>query len=277
MGVLIAYVLGILTAIQSKYHDGSSNHETSTSQQYKHSPNGPLAVVCIPPTPTKEEETEKKKYKRRKTILYRVKIGSLIVLFIYAGFTILIWCVMKGQLTEMQALRPQPIVAIDSNKLVGDLTFIGGYPMLNVSYSVTNYGTAIATSEGDGAVAFVSYDMEETWKMFKLWCWTGELTYPTHDEIVDSYGVTVMAPGMTIEGKQGAHNPQAVIARNGNKKIPFVVVEVCIKYQGQPGGKVHHTRYLYTGTTGIPPVEMNSDGWTYLKIESFHLDRAEAD
>jgi hypothetical protein len=81
MGMLIAYVLGILTATKP----------APTSQKCDHLPNGPFSVISIPPAPTEEEKAQQKKRRRRKTILYRVQIGSLAVLFIYAVVTTLIW------------------------------------------------------------------------------------------------------------------------------------------------------------------------------------------
>lgn len=204
-------------------------------------------------------------------------VGIFLVTAVYAVFAALQWRAMQSQLREMQALHPQAMVAIDGNKLTGDLSFVGGYPMINTSYSVKNYGSGIAINEVDGAIPFVSYDMNETWKLFKLQCRPGEPDVVTHDEIIDTQSQTIMPPGMVAEGRQGDHKPQALMAREGDKQIPFVVIRVCIEYQGQTDARVHHSRYLYIGTWGIPPIDMKFNGWAYRKIESFHLDRAEAD
>jgi hypothetical protein len=91
MGMLIAYLLGILTAITPEDQHRRHNAKSSDSSEGQPFPNRTLSVVCIPPTLTDEERTEKKKKKRRKTIIFWIEIASLIVFFVYATFTILIW------------------------------------------------------------------------------------------------------------------------------------------------------------------------------------------
>jgi hypothetical protein len=104
MGVLVAYLLGILTAIKHEHHDRDSDYNSSRPPKDQPFPNGHLNVTCIPPSPSKEEAAEKKKSKRRKAITFWVQIGSLVVLLVYAGFTILIWCAMRraNELTRKQ-------------------------------------------------------------------------------------------------------------------------------------------------------------------------------
>ncbi len=95
MGLFIAYLLGILTAIKPKNQDRSSHQTSPNPQTCQHSVNGPLSVICIPPTPSSEEEADKKKQERRKTIKFRVEIAGALILLVYAFFTILIWCASK--------------------------------------------------------------------------------------------------------------------------------------------------------------------------------------
>ena len=85
MGILIAYLLGILTA-KKTFPD---------SHKSQRLPAGQGCVICVPPVDSKEEETEKKNIKRRKTITFRVEMASAFVLFIYAVFTALIYCATK--------------------------------------------------------------------------------------------------------------------------------------------------------------------------------------
>jgi hypothetical protein len=87
MGILIAYVLGILTALKPKYQDGNSDHTSSDSHKQQDPVNRPITVICIPPAKSIEEEAENKKDKRRRTIKFRVEMGSAVVLFIYAALT----------------------------------------------------------------------------------------------------------------------------------------------------------------------------------------------
>lgn len=92
MGILIAYILGILAAVKSKNQDGDTHHTAADCHEQQNSPNRNLSVICIPPTPSKEQETERQKTKRRQTIKFRVEMFSALILFVYAGFTALMYC-----------------------------------------------------------------------------------------------------------------------------------------------------------------------------------------
>lgn len=94
MGVLIAYLLGILTAVESKNNDGKSDHRHSYSRDTQPDPDKPVSVVCIPSL-SDEERAENKKKKRHKAIAFWVQNLTLVVLSIYTGFTILIWHTMS--------------------------------------------------------------------------------------------------------------------------------------------------------------------------------------
>ena len=95
MGMLIAYLLGILTAINSEGHNEGRDRRVSNSHEGQSFPQGPLSVVCVPSTLTDREQTEKKKNRRRKAISFWVRIASLALLALYAVVTILIWCATK--------------------------------------------------------------------------------------------------------------------------------------------------------------------------------------
>src|ERR1017187_9841678 len=81
--------------MKPKNQNRSAHHTPPDSQQCQHFPNGPISVICVPPAPSSEEEAEKKKQKRRKTIKFRVEIAGIVILLVYAFFTILIWCATK--------------------------------------------------------------------------------------------------------------------------------------------------------------------------------------
>jgi hypothetical protein len=87
MGILIAYLLGILTASDPKHQDRNAHYATPNSQSAQHRPDGLISVICIPPTPTGEEEAENKKTKRRATIKFRSEIGGIVILLVYTFFT----------------------------------------------------------------------------------------------------------------------------------------------------------------------------------------------
>jgi hypothetical protein len=88
MGYLIAYLAGIITAINPKNQNRRNYTCTSDSEH-------PLAVRVIPNSLPKEELTKAKEKDRREKGKYTVEKWTLFVLCIYAGFTILIWCSMR--------------------------------------------------------------------------------------------------------------------------------------------------------------------------------------
>jgi hypothetical protein len=72
---------------------GNSGHDVNAkpkADESKAFPNGPIAVVCIPPAPTDEERAEKKRENRRKVIKFYGEIAGLIVLALYTTFTYLL-------------------------------------------------------------------------------------------------------------------------------------------------------------------------------------------
>jgi hypothetical protein len=51
--------------------------------------------MCIPPSLTDQERTQKKQKNRREAVKFWAEIATLLIFFIYATFTILIWCANK--------------------------------------------------------------------------------------------------------------------------------------------------------------------------------------
>lgn len=91
MGMLIAYLLGILSAINPKDRSGTNKSRTTNEDSGLVRSNGPLEVTCVQRVLSEEEQTDTRKLKRRETISFWVGNISLGVLVVYAGFTILIW------------------------------------------------------------------------------------------------------------------------------------------------------------------------------------------
>lgn len=102
MGIFIAYLLGIVTAIKTKNHDRDYDSNRSEPNQDHSIPRQILSVVCIPPTPSKEERAQQKKENRQQTRLYRVQVGTLLALCVYTGVTILIWLATKDATYQNQ-------------------------------------------------------------------------------------------------------------------------------------------------------------------------------
>ena len=94
MGILIAYLLGILTASNPKNHH--TGHDTdSCNTARRQAPFEPLSVMCIPPTEPNEERTAKDLKQRRETITFWIELASAVILLGYFGVTILIWSANK--------------------------------------------------------------------------------------------------------------------------------------------------------------------------------------
>jgi hypothetical protein len=91
MGILVGYLLGILTASKHKDQHASPNADSSNTPQRQPPSDWPLSVVCIPPPKSEEEYAEENKKKRRETIKFRVELIGAFVLIIYTFFTILMW------------------------------------------------------------------------------------------------------------------------------------------------------------------------------------------
>jgi len=95
MNLLLAYLLGILTAVRSKRNNTSRTDDHAEERTHHADPDRPITIMCIPPSPSDEECANEKKQKRRKTITFWIEILGLLVLVTYAGFTIAIWYTMK--------------------------------------------------------------------------------------------------------------------------------------------------------------------------------------
>jgi hypothetical protein len=95
MSILIAYLLGILTAIQGKDKSRSGVEQHARNDSDHSFPDRPISVVCVPPTLSNQDRANKEKQDRRKSLKFWVQVVSLIILAVYAGFTIAIWWKMK--------------------------------------------------------------------------------------------------------------------------------------------------------------------------------------
>jgi hypothetical protein len=258
MGILIAYLLGILTASKPKHQDGDSDHTTTSSQSRQHRPDGPISVLCIPPTPTIEEEAEDKKQKRRATIKFRFEIGGGIVLLIYAFFTILIWCANKksadaaksaadtAEVTLRMGYRPW--VNAESAELVEPLV----YPpkqrfYLKLKFGLKNTGTSIAT---DGvAIAEVSPDDGNAMSKHsgRICNWLEPSKAPAEKNVSPSGKGFVLAPGNVLPFPIGMGSDEISNQQVSNAKF-FVLG--CLIYRDQ-FKTWHHTRFCFRPTHPI--------------------------
>jgi hypothetical protein len=139
MGILLAYLLGILTALKPK-QQGSGNHE-QTSKSHS-----PLAVTLLPRSLSDEELTKIKKKEVRENKKYLIDKWTLIVLCIYAGFTIAIWWQTRtaNQLAyDSREAQLRPWIGID-----GEPENVKGHGV---------YGASFETVSSDFTLKFRNY------------------------------------------------------------------------------------------------------------------------
>jgi len=91
MYALIIYLFGLLTAVGHKQDHGKHTDPEANKDKQHCLPDSPITVMSLPPTQTDEERAYEKKKKRRETIKFWGEIFGVIVLMVYAGFTIAIW------------------------------------------------------------------------------------------------------------------------------------------------------------------------------------------
>lgn len=142
MGILIAYLLGLLTAIKPKDDNRARDHRSADSHE-RQSFQGPISVICVPRTLSDQEQTEKGKKERHKTISFWVRIATLLIFVIYAGFTILIWRANK-KAAETAAkeleLSQRPWISLENFSVDGPLIFDSNGAHINISYEIKNTG-----------------------------------------------------------------------------------------------------------------------------------------
>jgi len=121
MGILIAYLLGILSTMKSKEQHSSPDNHSARSPNQQPLINGPISVVCIPPTLSDQERAEKKKKCRRETVKFWVEIVGAVMVFGYLFVTVLIWCANK----QIAKDTHQSVVNADNNFKLDQRPWLG--------------------------------------------------------------------------------------------------------------------------------------------------------
>lgn len=151
MGILVAYLLGILTAVKSEYKNSREIGSRPHFPESRPLPNAPISVACIP-TPLSQEEAGKKKDRRRKTIAFWVEVISALVLTGYFGVTILIYMATSNQAesTHKTFAEIQKQTTMIRQQLVGTQAalIVFGQPRWEdtkreLSFQITNGGQVI--------------------------------------------------------------------------------------------------------------------------------------
>jgi len=106
MGILIAYLLGVLSSVGRKNSNSHNIHTHADGGNRQTLPDGPISVVCVPPAKTDEERAKQKKSNRRKAIKFWAEIVGLIVLAIYTAFTgVTYWQIKKSAKEATEQFR----------------------------------------------------------------------------------------------------------------------------------------------------------------------------
>jgi hypothetical protein len=279
MGVLIAYLLGILTAIQRKNKD---RRDTDQHNDDDHTfPEGPISVVCIPPTLSDQDRAKQKTQKRRKNIKFLVQVGSLIVLIVYAGFTIAIWHQTKEANRISRSNAPRPWIGIDEGGIQIARTPKFAWPAtpsdlptitLDLMLPIKNFGGAPGLHESSAAW-IIPVDMSKGFSVeqapIDLLDTLCRFSKGMGDNLLPGAAIHPLQPALYYAGKiKGTHLSVSWIA-------------VCIKYEDSSQHMVHRSKYLYMSShePGLTPVQASSShpDWTYVPVTGLLLWNAEAD
>jgi hypothetical protein len=159
MGILIAYLLGILTTIKPEDHNRNRDKRIADSHDSQRLPQGLLSVMCIPRALSDQEQAEKEHKERRETTSFWVRIGSLVILVIYAGFTILIWWANK-QTTDLFSKQLESTQAAIVE--IFQVTIEGPDPNHSALYSIN----ARMRNSGNGIAHGVNLNLKiTTWNL----------------------------------------------------------------------------------------------------------------
>lgn len=272
MGILIAYLLGILTTIKPKNQDGSQLHQSPEQPQGHSLPNGPISVMCVPPPLGDAEKAEKKKKKRRETIKFWLENFGAFILFGVFAFTILTWCATKkaaeaakesADATWKQLeLSERPWIKIDSVKTVGESPEIGalsyqkigpfkdspdvhGQVTLQISTSTRNIGHSVADVSVRAWIAIPKFTVTGYWDMVK----DAEQKFCNANRSITTPQTTLF-PDDPLEWGEGAGNLIRTENINylPNDERTYIVPSliVCVSYQLRGMPNIYQTRAVFS-------------------------------
>jgi hypothetical protein len=292
MGTLIAYLLGILTAIKPEDENGGQDSQGTDSGKCQSPPHRPLSVG-ISPTLSEEERAKRKKKGRQKTISFWVRIAGLIVLLVYAGFTILIWRANKKAADtahDTMILGYRPWLGIEENRISpsSPIFYFGEPPhtdtvpsiYVDVDFFIKNFGAGPALHE---AYLVVASPLENgvsvpPQRETSQWCSLREnFSMRPDDPNGIAAGQSIM-PGGRVEAKMETN---FLGDRFHPRTIERMALLVCIVYQDS-WHQLHHSRYWYVTThqdfgDGPHVPVPNHPEWSYIPVVGAILWGADAD
>jgi len=274
MGILIAYLLGILTASKPKNHNGDCEHRSTDCHENQPFPRGPFSVISLPRTLSVEEQAEKEKKEGRKTISFWVRIASLGVLVVYAGVTILIWCANKkaadaamiaamAAKTASETAQKQleqterPWLKVSFSVQPPGITFQDGGMQLNIVPRIENIGHSVATGVVSPMKIFLADDEESLFnaplKRQKEFCdklasqpvshrqETSEVAiFPSDSDSSWGYGLGLSKAEVDAAKDRG---PASGTKATGPKLL-IPIVYGCVDYVYGTSERHHQTRFI---------------------------------
>ena len=262
MGIFIAYLLGILSALNSKYHNADRNSYSSNSPCQKTPLDKPISVMCVPPTESDEERAKKEKKERRKTIMFWVEIVSAIILFGYLGVTILIWCANKQAAKAAKEaadtahdtliISERPWMSASIELLGPGLIFDpNGSASLNLGVAVKNIGHSVANSIDVRAEMYpMSYDeigvFKDPIQRESAFCDKFRQEIPRDPRMLGTlFPQDGTMKNITVSMNNADMDSAGMPFNKGNMKYVMPVIYGCVNYGFSFDKLTHQTQFIY--------------------------------
>jgi hypothetical protein len=248
MGFLIAYLLGVLTAVERKKDNGKH----SGADTKKDCPALPITVPVpnVPVAPSDQERANQQKKDCREKWKFRFEVLGIFVLCVYAGFTIAIWYANRKaanaadetvkQVQEQIRLSVRPWIGIadQQDAFTADHFGFSTDGVANVWYAVTmkNFGNVPAQNVNAYAQLVVSVDFDRINREQEKACSANSIGHP------GGY--------IIFSGKESIYNkrisfwlPGDIVLDKITHKTTAIFVG-CIGYRDQ-FGCLYRTRFAY--------------------------------
>jgi len=282
MNALIAYVLGMLTAIMSlgKKQNTANHSDPKTTEESNPSPRASGAVPQVPPSPQNENKTAEKHNWWPKKFKDWVEILGVAILLIYTIYTIKLYYVAREanqQTRELSQLQNRPWVGFDSGITITHPARFQFFPtlgytlLLDVSFPIKNSGNSPAFRAYTLAGIVVVDDPKDT-KM-RLDLEMKSLCYGVEANSKDGSG-SVLLPNGKFVVQSGA----GTSVSKSTTEIRRVWLVVCTVYYDS-ANNIHFTKATLRSAfpSGSSPSRALPDQpLTYMPIASFEVENEEA-
>lgn len=259
MGIIIAYLLGILTAFKPKYHDACDNTYSSDASQRQSPSDRPISVMCIPPAESNEERAKKKKKERRKTVKFWVEVVGIFILFVYTSFTILIWWANKKSADAAKSAADTSLASERGWIKIADIEAGSDFwytPtesfQMTMNYRLVNVGHSVITS-----IHFDAQMIPEYWGQTMIhdvidkeiaWCNEKRKERPDPRELRTLFPGDAFWSDSTVSiSKQEMYEANKTWPNPyGNREKQVIPVIIgCVSYRLPFSDDIHQTRFAY--------------------------------